>query len=130
MLYGGMLEVVSIFRSSVCSTGARSCISACDIFSACELCAFGRIHVSNGNRAAYGASQGEVIGLMNHANRCIGFLRQDVAVDAPFLVVEVMLGAIQFFLDALGHDRQRDQLRMRVLQHRSRRLAMVFAENR
>ena len=54
MLYGGCSRVASSRRSTVCNTGARSWISACDIFSAWELCAFGMIHVSNGNRAAYG----------------------------------------------------------------------------
>ena len=37
-----------------------------------------------------------------------------------------MLRAVHFLAHALGHDRQRDQLRVRVLQRRAGRLAVVF----
>ena len=62
------------------------------------------------------------------ASARVALLRQNVAVDATFLVFEMLPCAIEFFLDALGNDRQSDQLRMRVLQNRAGGFAVVLAQ--
>src|SRR5262249_14544705 len=54
-----------------------------------------------------------------------GLLAQDVAEDAPALAREVSLSAGELFLGPLRHNREGDQLRMRVRERRSGLPAVV-----
>jgi hypothetical protein len=65
---------------------------------------------------------------MDDPDRGFGFLRHDVAVDASLLVIEILARSVDFLLNAPGNNGQGDELRMRVLQHRACRFAMIFAE--
>src|SRR5207248_748911 len=55
-------------------------------------------------------------------------LMHDVAEDAALLDLEVTLGAVDLLAHEVGHDRQRDQLRMRVLERRARGGAVVLED--
>ena len=59
--------------------------------------------------------------LGDHAHAGFGLLPDDVAEDAALLVNVILLGAFQFLEHVLGHNRQRDELPVGVLQGRARR---------
>ena len=58
----------------------------------------------------------EVIVVQDHARLGFNFLADHVAENAALFFVVVVLRAVHFLAHALGHDRQRDQLRMRMLE--------------
>ena len=56
------------------------------------------------------------------------FLPDQVAEDAPLFEIVVILRAFHFFLHALWHHGQSDQLGMRMLQRRAGRLALILEQ--
>ena len=70
----------------------------------------------------------EILVLRNDARGIVHFLADDVAENAALFVLEILLGPFQFFQRLLGDNGQRDHLRVRMLQRRSRRLAVIFED--
>src|SRR6266536_5676206 len=58
----------------------------------------------------------KIVVLRNHSNSGFGLLPRDVAKNAALFIDVILLRAFDFFSNVYGHNRQRDQLRMRVLQ--------------
>ena len=55
-------------------------------------------------------------------------LVHDVAEDATFLVGEVMPRPFDFLADEIRHDRQGDELRMRMLERRARGPSVILEQ--
>src|ERR1700728_1800760 len=70
----------------------------------------------------------KVLVLRNHSQSAVHFLPNNVAEHATFLVEEILLGAFQFLRDVNRKNGQCNQLRVRMLQRRSRGLAVVFED--
>src|SRR5580700_1850948 len=68
----------------------------------------------------------EVLVLSDHSSTAIHLLPDDVAEHATFLVEEILLRTFQFLRNVDRQDRQRDQLRVRMLQRGSGCLAMIL----
>src|SRR4051812_39394427 len=56
------------------------------------------------------------------------FLSDDVAIDAAFFLIMIIARALQLFHHLTRHDGHGDQLRMRMLHGRARRLAMILED--
>ena len=68
--------------------------------------------------------------LGDHAGTPACFLPDDVAEYTPFLEFVVSPGPVQFFLHLDRHDRQRDELGMRVLERCAGRQTLIFEDER
>ena len=75
-----------------------------------------------------GSENHEMVGLLDKAESGIALLRKNVAVYASLLVIEVLACPVNFLLDSFGHNRQRNQLGVRMLQHRAGSFAVVLAQ--
>src|SRR5579884_2149275 len=68
----------------------------------------------------------KILVLSDYARTALGFLADDVAEDAALLVKEVLLGALELLNDLSRQNRQRDQLRVSVLQGSARGLSVIL----
>src|SRR6266849_2515049 len=72
-------------------------------------------------------SQGNELGVLgDDADLRFHLLADDVAEDAALFLLVIVLAAVHFLAHALGHDWQRNQLRMGVLERRPGSLAVVL----
>ena len=127
-LYAGDSSARSIRVSTDFRTRARLSYSCCGASSNLDACRRGSSHVSNGNRGAYGASATMSAVLLNDAGAVRHLLADDVAEDAPLLRREMPPGALDLLAHEVGHDRQRDQLRVRVLERGAGDGALVLED--
>src|SRR5437773_9130069 len=72
------------------------------------------------------AQNGEEIRLGDQPGAGAQLLLYDIAKYAPFFVIEVGLGTVDLLPNTLRNHRQRDQLRVRVLQRRAGRLPVIL----
>ena len=91
-------------------------------------CCLGRIQVSNGNRLAKGHRTRKLRVSSTTRLPAGQLLLHHVAINAAAPVVEELQRAGHFLPDRDGNDGRHDQLRMGVLQRRSRRRSLVFKD--
>ena len=90
---------------------------------------FGSNQVSNGNLGAYGAIAAKSADSAITRDAVLRFLPDDVAEHAALFELMVALRAIQLFPHLARHDRQRNQLRMTVLERRACRRAVILEDD-
>src|SRR5579859_225227 len=73
-------------------------------------------------------NRNELIVFANNAHAGFHLLPDHVAENAALFLSVVMLRRVQFLAHSLGYDRERDQLRVRVLQRRTRRISMILED--
>src|ERR1700704_129607 len=91
--------------------------------------AFGQYPGLEGKSRGIGAEHDEVVRLGYQARAAAQLLADDVAKDAALFEIEVGSGSLDLLANALGNHRERDQLRMAVLQGGASRLAMVLEQD-